>query len=257
MTNDFKPFGAGHDQDPEAADRQVLRNLPVALSGRHRHGRRAEHLQAVLAGLLRPDRDRRMPSRQRRRRFGLARNPRLLLIRHPDRPDRHAQGNQRRFQHRLLRRADLHLLAQARHRRRLSRALQGRAHRHRQRRRWLAARQGQDRQARQRDRRPHLQPEGFRPDAGAGKAHRAGGQEDHASFCKQTDRFDKTIVFCEDIDHAERMRQALVNENADLVARKPQIRHAHHRRQRRRQGRTGQLHRSRRAATRSSPPPPS
>jgi type I restriction enzyme R subunit len=25
-------------------------------------------------------------------------------------------------------------------------------------------------------------------------------------------------VFCEDIDHAERMRQALVNENADLVA---------------------------------------
>ena len=37
-------------------------------------------------------------------------------------------------------------------------------------------------------------------------------------FLKATDRFDKTIVFCEDIDHAERMRQALVNENADLVA---------------------------------------
>jgi type I restriction enzyme R subunit len=32
------------------------------------------------------------------------------------------------------------------------------------------------------------------------------------------DRFAKTIVFCEDIDHAERMRQALANENADLVA---------------------------------------
>jgi type I restriction enzyme, R subunit len=32
------------------------------------------------------------------------------------------------------------------------------------------------------------------------------------------DRFAKTIVFCEDIEHAERMRQALVNENADLVA---------------------------------------
>ena len=31
------------------------------------------------------------------------------------------------------------------------------------------------------------------------------------------DRFQKTIVFCVDIDHAERMRQALVNENADLV----------------------------------------
>jgi type I restriction enzyme R subunit len=37
-------------------------------------------------------------------------------------------------------------------------------------------------------------------------------------FLRQTDRFDKTIVFCENIDHAERMRQALVNENSDLVA---------------------------------------
>lgn len=38
------------------------------------------------------------------------------------------------------------------------------------------------------------------------------------SFLGETDRFDKTIVFCEDIDHAERMRQALVNANADLCA---------------------------------------
>jgi type I restriction enzyme R subunit len=37
-------------------------------------------------------------------------------------------------------------------------------------------------------------------------------------FLRQTNRFDKAIVFCENIDHAERMRQALVNENADLVA---------------------------------------
>jgi type I restriction enzyme R subunit len=37
-------------------------------------------------------------------------------------------------------------------------------------------------------------------------------------FLKQTHRFDKTIVFCENINHAERMRQALVNENGDLVA---------------------------------------
>ncbi len=28
-------------------------------------------------------------------------------------------------------------------------------------------------------------------------------------FLKATDRFAKTIVFCEDIDHAERMRIAL------------------------------------------------
>jgi type I restriction enzyme R subunit len=37
-------------------------------------------------------------------------------------------------------------------------------------------------------------------------------------YLKATDRFAKTIVFCDDIEHAERMRQALVNENADLVA---------------------------------------
>lgn len=39
-----------------------------------------------------------------------------------------------------------------------------------------------------------------------------------SEFLKQTNRFDKTIVFCDNIDHAERMRQALVNENGDLVA---------------------------------------
>ncbi|RUX10458.1 DEAD/DEAH box helicase [Mesorhizobium sp. M8A.F.Ca.ET.059.01.1.1] len=37
-------------------------------------------------------------------------------------------------------------------------------------------------------------------------------------FLKATSRFDKTIVFCEDTEHAERIRQALVNANADLVA---------------------------------------
>lgn len=35
-------------------------------------------------------------------------------------------------------------------------------------------------------------------------------------FLKKTDRFSKTIVFCVDIEHAERMRQALINENKDL-----------------------------------------
>lgn len=40
-------------------------------------------------------------------------------------------------------------------------------------------------------------------------------------FLKENDRFAKTIVFCVDIDHAERMRQALVNENQDMVAQNP------------------------------------
>lgn len=36
-------------------------------------------------------------------------------------------------------------------------------------------------------------------------------------WLKENGRFSKTIVFCVDISHAERMRQALINENSDLV----------------------------------------
>lgn len=35
------------------------------------------------------------------------------------------------------------------------------------------------------------------------------------------DRFQKTIVFCVDTEHASRMRQALINENSDLCAQHP------------------------------------
>ncbi len=37
-------------------------------------------------------------------------------------------------------------------------------------------------------------------------------------YLKQTDRLSKTIVFCVDEEHALRMREALINENQDLVA---------------------------------------
>lgn len=37
-------------------------------------------------------------------------------------------------------------------------------------------------------------------------------------YLKKNGRYDKTIVFCVDIDHANRMRQALVNENSDMVS---------------------------------------
>lgn len=37
-------------------------------------------------------------------------------------------------------------------------------------------------------------------------------------FLKETSRFAKTIIFCEDIEHAGRMRQAMVNANPDLAA---------------------------------------
>jgi type I restriction enzyme, R subunit len=38
------------------------------------------------------------------------------------------------------------------------------------------------------------------------------------AYLKATDPYNKTIVFCEDINHAERMRQALVNANPELAA---------------------------------------
>ena len=38
-----------------------------------------------------------------------------------------------------------------------------------------------------------------------------------SEFLKATDPMQKTIIFCVDIEHAERMRQALVNENAERV----------------------------------------
>ena len=40
-------------------------------------------------------------------------------------------------------------------------------------------------------------------------------------YLKATDRYAKTIVFCEDIDHAARMHQALSNANADICAANP------------------------------------
>ena len=40
-------------------------------------------------------------------------------------------------------------------------------------------------------------------------------------YLRAVDAFAKTIVFCVDIDHANRMRMALINENADLVAKYP------------------------------------
>ena len=37
-------------------------------------------------------------------------------------------------------------------------------------------------------------------------------------YLKKTNRFDKTIIFCVDIDHAQRMRAGIANENSDLMA---------------------------------------
>ena len=37
-------------------------------------------------------------------------------------------------------------------------------------------------------------------------------------YLKVTNRFDKAIIFCVDIDHAQRMRTAIANENSDLMS---------------------------------------
>lgn len=42
-----------------------------------------------------------------------------------------------------------------------------------------------------------------------------------SQYLKHNDRMAKTIVFCADEDHAERMRTALVNENADMCRKNP------------------------------------
>ena len=43
-----------------------------------------------------------------------------------------------------------------------------------------------------------------------------------SDYLKETsDRYAKTIIFCDNINHAERMRIALVNENKDLVDENP------------------------------------
>ena len=45
-----------------------------------------------------------------------------------------------------------------------------------------------------------------------------------SEFLKNSgDRYAKTIVFCTDIDHAERMRMALRNANPDLVKEKNKV----------------------------------
>ena len=93
MTNDFKPFGGAMTK---ITNRKVDKSYEIylalyqAITGTEDEQR---HLQAVLARLLRPDRHRRVPPRQRGRGLGVAGDPRLLRVRHPARPDGHAEGD--------------------------------------------------------------------------------------------------------------------------------------------------------------------
>ena len=241
MVNDFRPFKGGdgeaqHGIEDDRADDGSTQTIATALDKKrridtsyeiylglyqahHRPRGAPEALPRVLARLLRPDRRRRVPSRQRRRRRRMARDPRVLLGGDADRHDGDAEGDEVRLQHPLLRPARLHLLAEAGHPGRLPRAVQGHQRPHRRRRRWLpATEQGKtDREGEEFPDRIYNQKDFDRTlvidDRTKLVAKRV------TEFLKESgDRFQKTIVFCVDQEHAARMRQALVNENADLSA---------------------------------------
>ena len=55
-----------------------------------------------------------------------------------------------------------------------------------------------------------VQHQGFRPEPGAGQSAPSSSPAGFGNTCKATDPMAKTIVFCDDQDHAERMRQELV-----------------------------------------------
>ena len=87
--------------------------------------------------------------------------------------------------------------------------------------------------------------EGLR--AGRLAAHPHRGRRSHLTeYLKRTDRWAKTIVFCVNQEHADQMRRALHNANADLTKQHPELRRAH----RQRRGR------DRHAATSATSPTP-
>ncbi len=91
IQQDFAPFGEVMHKISNREVEEELRDLPVPLPSRHRHGRVEADLPPVPAGFLRSGGHRRMPPRQRRRRLRLARGARLLQQRHPPGPHRHAR----------------------------------------------------------------------------------------------------------------------------------------------------------------------
>jgi type I restriction enzyme R subunit len=204
--NDFKPFGAAMTKITSARSTRATRSTSRCTRPSPAT-KKTEHLQAVLADFF----DLIVIDECHRGSAAEDSAWREILDYFSSAthlgPDRHAQGNQGRLQHHYFGEPGLHLLAEAGHRGRLPRALQGGAHRPRQRPAGLAPDQGQGRQERPADRRPHLQPARTWTARWCWRSAPAGGQK--ITGVPQGHRpFAKTIVFCDDIDHAERMRQA-------------------------------------------------
>ncbi len=121
----------------------------------------------------------------------------------------------------LLRQSDLHLQFAPGHRRRISRALSRAPHRDGVGRGRLASEPRRARPLRpRRSRTTNIRPKDFER-AVALKARTEAIARNLTDFLKKTDRFAKTIVFCVDQEHADEMRRALNNLNADLVKQYP------------------------------------
>ena len=164
----------------------------------------------ICPGLLRPHHRRRVPPGQRARRQQLARDPRILRARHPDRHDRDAAARGEPRHLRLLRRSDLQIQPA----RRASTTASWRPTACTASSRTTTLRDGGRRGA-------SLIATGARSPTTSTRrkdfervvALRARTQaiaRHLAGFMAETDRFAKTIVFCVDQEHALEMRQALV-----------------------------------------------
>ena len=197
--------------------RDVLRHLPGDRRGRAPR----RPVPRVPARLLRPHHRRRVPPRQRPRRQHLARDPRVLRAGLPARHDGDAAARGQPRHLPLLRQPALHVQPA----RRASTTASSRP---------TAC--------------TASSPRGTRPAGGPARASstataarfpttstrprtssassrlraRTEAIARHLTdFLKKTDRFAKTIVFCVDQEHADEMRAALDNLNADLVQQHP------------------------------------
>ena len=122
-----------------------------------------------------------------------------------------------RFQHSLFREARLHLFAQAGHRGRLPCPVQGGQGPYRS---WMSratGRRGVTRTATAMRSRTASTTRRISTARSSSTTAPSSLPRRVSDFLKEShDRFQKTIVFCVDEEHAARMRQALINENKDL-----------------------------------------
>ena len=187
--------------------------------GPQRRRRRRPALPRLPGRLLRPGRRRRAPPGQRLGGVELARGAGALRPGRAAGPDRHAAAERRRRHLPLLRRAAVRVLAPPGHRGRFPGALPRAARGAQPRRGRVAAGAGAGRPLR----RPHpgrsVHDEGLRARGLAPRAHPADGP---APLAVAPPRPHGPGHRCQDVEHAEQVRAALVEQNPDLVLADPE-----------------------------------